>query len=223
MIPIILKLFGKIPKRLLIEVAALAILLFAVSHYRGQWQKERAGRIRLAANQAVLLSDLQTYQISDSLNAARVDALTMTVAEFRKGFSDMQGMLKEMSVKIKRLETVAITGTETSYYITAPVRDSIVYREATNHIHTDSLMYRETSIPIQIIQHSDRWLTLDGYIKDREFSGKIESRDTIVQIVHRVPRRFLFFRYGTKGIRQEVMSKNPHTKINYSRYIKLTK
>ena len=84
-------------------------------------------------------------------------------------------------------------------------------------------MYRETSIPIQIIQHSDRWLTLDGYIKAREFIGKIESRDTLVQVVHRVPRRFLFFRYGTKGIRQEIMSKNPHTKINYSRYIKLTK
>lgn len=207
MIPIILQLFGKIPKRLLIEVAALAILLFAVSHYRDQWQKERAGRIRLAANQAVLLSDLKTYQISDSLNAARVDALTMTVEEFRKGFSDMQGMLKEMNVKIKRLETVTITGTETSYYITAPVRDSLVFVPVPDTLKT--------------LKYSDSWLTLDGYVKGREFIGKIESRDTIVQIVHRVPRRFLFFRYGTKGIRQEVVSKNPHTTINYSRYIKL--
>ena len=209
MIPIILKLFGKIPKRLLIEVVALAILLFAVWFYREQWQQERAGRIRLAANQAVLLSDLQTYRISDSLNAARVDALTMTVGEFRKGFSDMQGVLKEMSVKIKRLETVAITGTETSYYITAPVRDSLVFVPVPDTLKT--------------LRYSDNWITIDGYIKAREFIGKIESRDTLVQVVHRVPRRFLFFRYGTKGIRQEIMSKNPHTKINYSRYIKLTK
>lgn len=206
---ILLELLRKIPKRLLIEVATLIILLFAVGHYRGQWQKERAGRIRLSANQAVLLSDLQTYQISDSLNAARVDALTMTVAEFRKGFSDMQGMLKEMNVKIKRLETVAITGTETSYYITAPVRDSLVFVPVPDTLKT--------------LRYSDNWITIDGYIKAREFIGKIESRDTLVQVVHRVPRRFLFFRYGTKGIRQEIMSKNPHTKINYSRYIKLAK
>ena len=209
MIPITLKLFGKLPKRLLIEVAALAILLFAVWFYREQWQQERAGRIRLAANQAVLLSDLQTYRISDSLNAARVDVLTMTVGEFRKGFSDMQGILKEMNVKIKRLETVAITGTETSYYITAPVRDSLVFVPVPDTLKT--------------LKYSDNWLTLDGYIKAREFIGKIESRDTLVQVVHRVPRRFLFFRYGTKGIRQEVVSKNPHTTINYSRYIKLQK
>lgn len=209
MIPIILKLFGKIPKRLLIEVVALAILLFAVWFYREQWQQERAGRIRLAANQAVLLSDLQTYRISDSLNAARVDVLTMTVGEFRKGFSDMQGILKEMNVKIKRLESVAITGTETSYYITAPVRDSLVFVPVPDTLKT--------------LKYSDNWLTLDGYIKAREFIGKIESRDTLVQVVHRVPRRFLFFRYGTKGIRQEVVSKNPHTTINYSRYLKLQK
>ena len=209
MIPITLKLFGKLPKRLLIEVAALAILLFAVWFYREQWQQERAGRIRLAANQAVLLSDLQTYRISDSLNAARVDVLTMTVGEFRKGFSDMQGILKEMNVKIKRLETVAITGTETSYYITAPVRDSLVFVPVPDTLKT--------------LKYSDNWITIDGYIKAREFLGKIESRDTLVQVVHRVPRRFLFFRYGTKGIRQEVVSKNPHTTINYSRYIKLQK
>jgi len=209
MIAIILKLFGKIPKRLLIEVAALIILLFAVSHYRGQWQKERAGRIRLAANQAVLLSDLQTYRISDSLNAARVDALTMTVEEFRKNVKEQTALIKEMGIKLNRLESSAITGTETSYYITAPVRDSLVF----------------VPVPdtLKILRYSDTWVTIDGYIKAREFIGKIESRDTIVQVVHRVPRRFLFFRYGTKGIRQEVVSKNPHTKINYSRYIKLTK
>lgn len=207
MIPIIIKLFDKLPKRLLFEVAALAILLFALCHYRDQWQKERAGRIRLAANQAVLLSDLQTYRISDSLNAARVDALTMTVEEFRKNFKEQTALIKEMGIKLNRLESSAITGTETSYYITAPVRDSLVFVPVPDTLKT--------------IRYSDNWLTIDGYIRGREFIGKIESRDTIVQVVHRVPRRFLFFRYGTKGIRQEVVSKNPHTTINYSRYIKL--
>lgn len=38
----------------------------------------------------------------------------------------------------------------------------------------------------------------------------------------RVSQRFLFIRWGTKAIRQEVVSSNPHTRIVYTDYIKLT-
>jgi hypothetical protein len=36
-----------------------------------------------------------------------------------------------------------------------------------------------------------------------------------------VPKRFLFFKYGCKGIRQEILSKNPHSRIVYSQYIEI--
>lgn len=49
----------------------------------------------------------------------------------------------------------------------------------------------------------------------------IESRDTLRQIVHRIPRRFLFIRWGTKALRQEIISSNPHTRIVYSEYIRI--
>jgi len=49
------------------------------------------------------------------------------------------------------------------------------------------------------------------------------SRDTLYQVVHRVPRRFLFIRWGTKGIRQEMVNCNPHAEITYSQYIELVK
>jgi len=47
----------------------------------------------------------------------------------------------------------------------------------------------------------------------------VTSTDTLRQIVHRVPRRFLFIRWGTKAIRQEIVSTNPHTRIVYTEYI----
>ena len=50
--------------------------------------------------------------------------------------------------------------------------------------------------------------------------GKVTS---LFQVVHRVPKQWLFFRWGTKAIRQEVVSSNPHTKIVYSEYIELKK
>ena len=206
---IILSLLGKIPKRLLFEIIVIGGLVLSISILWKGYQREHSERNRLESNQSVLMSSLENYRISDSLNAARVDALNLTVSEFKKGFSELEGLLKEMHIKVKRLETVAITGTNTSYYITTPVRDSLVFVPVPDTLHA--------------IRYRDAWLSLSGYIKNREFIGSIESRDTLVQVVHRVPKRFLFIKYGTKGIRQEVVSKNPHTTINYAKYIELKK
>ena len=51
-------------------------------------------------------------------------------------------------------------------------------------------------------------------------AGEQPSADTLRQVVHRVPRRFLFIRWGTKALRQEIVSSNPHTRIIYSDYVK---
>ena len=49
---------------------------------------------------------------------------------------------------------------------------------------------------------------------------RVESTDTLRQVVHRIPRRFLFIRWGTKALRQEIVPSNPHTRIVYSDYVK---
>ena len=67
----------------------------------------------------------------------------------------------------------------------------------------------------------DPWVKVRGVICRDSIHCEIHSTDTLTQIVHRVPRRFLFFRWGTKAIRQEITSSNPHTRIVYSEYIRL--
>ena len=52
-------------------------------------------------------------------------------------------------------------------------------------------------------------------------SCRIRSVDTLRQAVHRIPRRFLFIRWGTKALRQEIVSTNPHTRIVYAEYVKI--
>ena len=72
------------------------------------------------------------------------------------------------------------------------------------------------------IKWKDPWVNVDGIIKpDSTVDLSIQSVDTLFQVVHRVPKKFLFIRYGTKAIRQEITSSNPHTKIVYSEYIEL--
>ena len=51
--------------------------------------------------------------------------------------------------------------------------------------------------------------------------GRGRSVDTLRQVVHRVPRRFLFIRWGTKALRQQIVSSNPHTRIVYTEYVRI--
>ena len=46
-------------------------------------------------------------------------------------------------------------------------------------------------------------------------------RDTLDQVIYRVPRRFLFIRWGTKEIRQAVSVRDPKSTIVYSEYVVL--
>lgn len=68
---------------------------------------------------------------------------------------------------------------------------------------------------------SDPWVTVEGILGRDSVVCRIESRDTLRQIVHRIPRHFLFIRWGTKALRQEIISSNPHTRIVYSEYIQI--
>ena len=50
---------------------------------------------------------------------------------------------------------------------------------------------------------------------------RIRISDTLLQWFHRMPRRFLFIRWGTKALRQEIVSTNPHTRIVHAEYVKI--
>ena len=74
---------------------------------------------------------------------------------------------------------------------------------------------------IHHFSHHTPWVHIEGEVRRDTLLLDYHSIDTLHQIVHRVPRKFLFFRFGTKAIRQEIISSNPHTKIVYSEYIEL--
>ncbi|MEG1886285.1 MAG: DUF6549 family protein, partial [Alistipes sp.] len=84
----------------------------------------------------------------------------------------------------------------------------------------DTVILRDT---LRLFRWHDTWVRVEGLIGADSVQCRVESVDTLQQIVHRIPRRFLFFRWGTKAIRQEIVSTNPHTQIVYSEYIEMKK
>ncbi len=194
-------------KYLLFTILVLAAFL-AVSVK--SCQDIRTDRNRLSDNQRTLLADIEFYRTKDSLSAASVERLTLTNREFRKYAGELKKTVEELNLKVKHLQSASQSATETKYLVKTEIRDSIIIRPG----KTDTL---------SCINYQDPYLTFSGSITGKQFSGLIQSQDTIIQLIHRVPRRFWFIRWGTKGIRQEIVNRNPYSRITYTEYIELKK
>lgn len=193
---------NKIKNSVLI-ILAVAFLLTAYLLKQANQEKNR-----LNDNQTTLLTDVKFYKTKDSLSAAGVDRLTLKNSEFEKYNAGLVKEVENLNLKVRRLESASQTGIKTEYKIKTVVKDSLVYRDGKPQ-------------SVQCINQHDKWMSLDGCIINKFFEGNVMSIDSIDQFVHRVPRKFLFIKYGTKAIRQEVVSKNPNSTIYYSKYIEL--
>lgn len=164
--------------------------------------------LRLERNQLTLLSDVELYRTAAGESAASVGLLTLEVAELREARSRDAEQIRDLGIRLRRAESYARSATQSHYAVRASLRDTVILRDTV----------RDT---VRIFHSSDAWSRVDGIIRDDSIGVTLRSVDTLFQVVHRVPRQFLCFRFGTKAIRQEIVSSNPHTELVYSEYVEL--
>ena len=195
-----------------IIISAFAILLIAVAYLSNRVESLKDEKSRLSDNQETLLSDVEYYKTSDSLNAAGVNRLTLTNKEFKKYNTDLNNLVESLNIKVKNLQSISTTAVESNYNIKATLRDSIRL--------IDSLVFDT----IKCFEYNSHYLNLRSCTEDGvNFETDVVARDSLYQIVHRIRWKFLFIRWGTKAIRQEVVNANKNSKITYSEYIEFKK
>lgn len=190
--------------------ALLSILIFSA------YQRERTERKRLADNQETLLHRLndtiEHYRTRSNDYAVSVRILQLSKNELEKSYSSLAKEIHDMGIKLKRVEAAAAAATSTNVQIITKVRDSLIYVRDSAGFHIDS---------VKRLSWHDPWVTLSGELRGDDLTASIESRDTLIQVLHRVPKKFLFFRWGTREIRQEIKTSNPHNKIVYSEFVRI--
>ena len=186
---------------LVIAVLAMAVEFIAIGNLKAE-------KDRYKANQTALLADVEHYKTQSGKDAASVQKLTLTYGELKKSYDEVCKTAEDLKIKVKRLQSVSNTATQTQVEIKTEVRESLVY------IHGE---------PIRTLAFDwrDAWTNVEGMIHNDSVNLSVQSTDTLVQFVHRVPHKFLFFKWGCKAIRQDIVSKNPHTNIVYTEYIEL--
>ena len=192
-------------KRLLTVIGVLVLFLIAsVVALR----KARAEKERLEANQTALLSQVEYYTTKNGKSAADVRKLTLTVDELKQYNTKLKKTADDLGIKLKRVQSASTTGVRTEVKFITQVRDSIVYR--------DSII-----VPVKAFAWSDPWTDVQGVIERDSVDLSVQSVDTLTTIVHKIPHKFWFIKWGCKAIKQTVVSSNPHTKITYTEYIEV--
>lgn len=195
-------------KKTLIYTLIVAFTVIAVQFYVAQELRET--NAIYAANQTALMDSVVKYQTESGRNAASVQLLTLDYKTLQEKYSLVKETAAELGIKLKRAQSVSTTATKTEQIVNTIIKDSVIYRDG----KLDTLT---------TFAWRDPWTDIIAEIEGDSVALGIESRDTLVQIVHRVPHKFWFIKWGTKAIRQEIVTRNPHTQIEYTEYIELKK
>lgn len=189
-------------RRRLIVAAIMAAMLVVIILQGVSVSRIKSERNRYKENTRMLLVDVNTYKVRDSLNAAKAQDLSLKLSELKKYRQEDAKLIADMEVKLRNLQAVASLGTEMrTEFVTKIVRDTIF--KAVNDTNKATL-----------INYEDKWLTFKGRLENGQFRGNIISRDSLLIAENIRYKRFLFWR--TKRIKSRdfrVVSKNPHTKI----------
>lgn len=183
--------------------AALVAILCLVSAQHRRIKQLTADRDRYRNNTETLLSDVETFRVRDSLSAARVQSLELTIKEYQRFRADDAALIRELKSKNRDLAAVNKTQSQTIINLQAIPRDTIVIRDS-------------VQVPAVAVHCGDAWFDFDGVLTTDEFTGTLTNRDSLLLAESVRYKRFLGFLWKTKQVKDRefgVISRNPHTTI----------
>lgn len=197
-------------------ILALVILLIASACVLAIFDKTvkqlKSENTTLESNQAALLlerdfalSESQKYKVRDSLSAAKVTALELSVAQYKKYRAEDLKLISSLNIKKSELEKVINSQTETISSLKTELRDTTIISE-------------HGADTLKSFEYMSEWIDVNGIVnlsKD-EVELDIANREALTVVETVQYKRFLGFLWKTKQIKNrevDIVSKNPHTKI----------
>lgn len=189
-----------------ILIAAALILAAAIAFlWQGRTIEQlKAERDRYKGNTETLLTDVETFRVRDSLSAARVQSLELTVKEFERFRAEDAAIIRELKNKNRDLSQVNETQSQTIIDLLAIPKDTVV-------IVRDSIQ-----VPAVAVHCGDAWFDFDGVLTAEQFTGTLTNRDSLLLAETVKYKRFLGFLWKTRRVQDrqlDVVSRNPHTTI----------
>lgn len=209
-------------KKIITEIVVAFVLIASLAVACNRIRSLKAENGRLRSNQSVLLTEKQSvmaesqrYKVSDSLNAAQVSELELTLKEYKRYRSEDAKLIKSLKSGKSDLQKVVASQTETITTLSAKLQDSIRIDTATSRKDT-----------LKHFSYTSKWTDVSGYIDlNRNSVGlQINNRESLKVVETITYKRFLGFLWRTnkaKSRQVDVVSENPNTKITDCEYISI--
>ena len=189
-------------KYLYIAAAILFVCMIAEIVYQdNKIARLTEERDRYKTNSETLLEQTATYKVRDSLNAAKVGSLELTLKEFEKYRADDAALVRDLKARNRDLDRLNKAQAQTIIELSAVPRDTLVYIDT-------------AFVKARAVHCGDSWYTFDGLITENAFTGTLQNTEELVLTETVRYKKFLFWK--TKKVKDrelEAVSRNPHTTI----------
>lgn len=193
-------------KYLIIAAIALAVAaVVTIWVQRSRINQLTGERDKYRTNTETLLQDVSRYKTKDSLNAARVGVLELSIQDYERFMKEDADLINKLKRKNEELQNFSKIQAETIIKIRAQVKDSLIY------IPGDTAYQ---SIPC--VSFRDSWTNIEACVYNDTLIGDIQIRDSLILYETIIYKRFLGFLWKTKKIKERsfnIVSKNPYTEI----------
>lgn len=190
-------------KALILTIATALLLLIG-----GGWiiLRQRSENRRLADNNRTLSERLAHTSALANSQRLSIGRLRMTAGELEELRPTHAQRIEQLGVSLRNTRALTLAATHT-------LLDTLLPPPPSPERLSDSI-----SSPLH---WSDEWVSLTLTPHHDGTHLHLVSHDTLTQVVHRIPHKWWIFRWGTKALRQEIHSSNPHTKLVFSEYIEI--
>lgn len=196
-----------------IVVAVVIAVLTVITIQSNTIKSLRADRDKYKGNSEALLGDVVKYRTSDSLSAAKVESLELTVKEYQRFRAEDVATIQTLELKNRDLAAINKSQSQTIIELSTAARDTTIIRDS-------------IPIPAVALHCGDAWFDFDGVLADGQFTGTLANRDSLILVESVKYKRFLGFLWKTRKIKDrelDVVSKNPHTEIQSIEHIHIDK
>ena len=191
-------------KAYIIAAGILIILIAIIVALSARLKNVKADLDVQRKNVETLFTSVESYKVQDSLQAATIGDLQLTLKQYKQFRAEDAQLISSLKVDNKRLQGVVTTQTESYYQHTAALRDSV--KMLTTKV-PDSI---KVPIIVKTANFADAWHSLNIVIDGDSLTYRLRTKESLIITNHVVPKRFLWFKFGCKEVRTDVVSKNPY-------------
>lgn len=179
-----------------IVMAVIFLTVFTQERKKVIEAQREVSKLKLELAHAQMYVPLERDTIRDTVEVVTAPVITAELKALRKQHIIDEQLIKDLGLRLKQLDAVQTTVTETKDTAKADFNDST-----------------------KVFSYEDYWSHLEFRPCDSTFYYNI--RDSLVTAIHHeYKHKFLWFRWGIKGYKVKHVNFNKNSRIVYSTYVK---